>query len=294
MGGNIGRPLLNELPAIGKMDLVVLELSSFMLEYLAPMRWSPHISVVTMLANDHLDWHGSPEAYAEAKRNIVRFQRPDDLAVLNADDPAHTSFAALTAGRVVLFGGKTSEPFQLLIPGRHNQQNAQAAWTAAALLGVSREAAQGAVATFSGLPHRLQLVHEAKGVRYFNDSIATIPEAAVAALDAFPIKSVIQIVGGTDKGLPMTAMCNALVERAKAVLCIGTTGDAIAEMMAKSPHTSAATIYRCGDLATAVRVAKQTAAAGDTVLLSPGSASYDQFPNFEHRGALFTTLAQAP
>jgi UDP-N-acetylmuramoylalanine--D-glutamate ligase len=292
VGGNIGRPLLNELHQIDKTHLVVLELSSFMLEYLAPMRWSPHVSVVTMLANDHLDWHGSAHAYLEAKKNIVRFQRPDDFAVLNADDPASAAFAQVTPARVIPFSTTQSAPFDLILPGRHNQSNAQAAFAAAALMGIGRDDAQRAIANFPGLPHRLQLVHESDGVRYFNDSIATIPEAAIAALEAFPPKRVIQIVGGKDKSLPFTALCAALVERAKAVLCIGATGKQIAAILAESPSQSAANIYECGDLATAMRIAPQIAAPGDTILLSPGCASLDQFVNFEERGELFAKLAK--
>jgi UDP-N-acetylmuramoylalanine--D-glutamate ligase len=129
-------------------------------------------------------------------------------------------------------------------------------------------------------------------VRYFNDSIATIPEAAVAALDSFPTRRVIQIVGGYDKGLPMTAMCNALVERAKAALCIGATGSKLVEMISGAPHQGAAAVYDCGDLATAVKIARQIAVPGDVVLLSPGCASYDQFVNFEERGEAFARLTR--
>ncbi len=292
VGGNIGRPLLNDLPKIDKTHWVVLELSSFMLEYLAEMCWSPHVSVVTTILADHLDWHGSLRAYVEAKKNIVRFQHPDDFAVLNADDKAAAAFAAATAANVVLFSSHSSPRFELILPGRHNQSNAQAAFSAAQLLGITWEAAQEAIRDFPGLPHRLQLVHEHSGIRFFNDSIATIPEAAVAALESFPPRRVLQIVGGKGKGLPLTAMCNALVERSKAALCIGATGPMIAEMMASAPHQGAADVYQCGDLATAVRLAKRIAVAGDVILLSPGCASFDQFQNFEERGETFARLAR--
>lgn len=291
VGGNIGRSLLNDLPKIDKTHLVVLELSSFMLEYLAPMSWSPHISVVTMLAADHLDWHGSAHAYIEAKKNIVRFQHPDDFAVLNADDPGAKAFESATRAKVI-YVSAASKPFDLLIPATHNQSNAQAAFAAAALLGVTHDEAQQAIQSFRGLPHRLQLVHEAKGVRFFDDSIATIPEASIAALESFPSKSVLQIVGGKDKGLSLIPLCHALVERAKAVLCIGATGKQIAETLAQSPSQSAAEVYDCGDLETAVRVARRAAASGDVVLLSPGCASYDQFVNFEQRGEMFVALVK--
>jgi UDP-N-acetylmuramoylalanine--D-glutamate ligase len=296
VGGNIGRPLLNELDHIDKTHLVVLELSSFMLEYLAPMRWSPHVSIVTMLADDHLDWHGSSRTYLEAKKNIIRFQRPDDFAVLNAQDPASIAWARETAARVIYFTTEPTtehrEPFELLIPGQHNQSNAHAAFAAASLMGITLSEAQAAVKAFPGLPHRLELVHQRSGVQYFNDSIATIPEAAIAALTSFPPKRVIQIVGGKDKGLPLTAMCNALVERAKAVLCIGATGKTIADLLAESSSQHAANVYDCGDLPTAIKIARQIAVPGDIVLLSTGCASYDQFVNFEERGEMFTSLAK--
>lgn len=290
-GGNIGKSLLLELDQIGPADLVVLELSSFMLEYLGEARWSPHVAVVTMISVDHLDWHGSAGAYVQAKKNILRFQDAEDFAVLNQADPPTAELAHEARGKVVLFGKAEDRKFRLLLPGEHNQLNAQGAAAAAAIVGVDRDTSAAALADFPGLPHRLQLVHESAGVRYFNDSIATVPEAAIAALDSFPSKKVIQIVGGSDKGLATVALCAALVERAKAVLCIGATGPQLAEQMERSDSPTAAAIYRCGDLATAMNIARRMAVAGDVVLLSPGFASYDQFTNFEKRGEAFARLA---
>src|SRR5688572_788767 len=293
VGGNIGGSLLPELERMEKTHLVVLELSSYMLEHLGAMRWSPHVAVVTFVLVDHVEWHGSPEAYINAKKNLVRFQRPDNFAVLCEESPGAMAFAQETAARLVPFGLKARRPFELLLPGRHNQLNAQGAFAAASLLGVTWWEAQEAVREFRGLPHRLELVHEdARGVRYFNDSIATIPEAAVAALESFPAKRVIQIVGGYDKGLPLTPMCNALVERAKAALCIGATGKRIGEVMSQAAHQGGAAVYDCGDLDTAMKMAHSVAAPGDVVLLSTGCASYDQFTNFEERGEAFSKLAR--
>ena len=290
IGGNIGRSLLPELPHLGKKEIVVLELSSFMLYYLRAMKWSPHIAVVTMATEDHGDWHETRENYIEAKRAIVEFQRPDDYAVLNVQCVTSRDFP--TAGSVIPFGTEGSPRFELSIPGEHNQINAQAAFAAAQILGVEWDAAQAAIRDFPGLPHRLSLVHESHGVRYFDDSIATVPEAAVAALNSFAPKKVIQIVGGHGKGIPFTALCAALTERAKAVLCIGSTADEIADLLAASHYTGAAATYRCGDLATAMKIAKQIAVSGDVVLLSTGCASYDQFDNFEKRGEAFAALAK--
>ena len=295
VGGNIGGSLLPDLHRIDATHVAVLELSSYMLHYLGDMRWSPHVALVTLIARDHVEWHGSESEYREAKKNIVRHQRPDDFAVLCAEEEGSLSFASCTRARVVHYGITNRRGFDLRVPGRHNQLNAQGAFAAAALLGVSFDQAQSALADFPGLPHRLQLVHEsAAGVRYYNDSIATIPEAAVAALDSFPPKRVIQIVGGHDHGIPLTAMCNALVEKAKAVLCIGATGKKVVEVMSQAAHQGGAAVYDCGDLATALKMARSVAAPGDVVLLSTGFKSYDQFANFEERGEAFAKLAAEP
>ena len=292
VGGNIGGSLLPALPTIDKTHLVVLELSSFMLHYLGPMRWSPHIAVVTYVGEDHIEWHGSVEAYVDAKRNLVRFQRPDDFLLACEEDSAALAFASHSKARAVPYGVAGRKPFDLLVPGRHNQLDAQGAYAAAALLGVEWDTAQSALREFRGLNHRLQLVHESEvGVRYYNDSIATIPKAAVLALESFPPRRVIQIVGGYDKGLALTPLANALVERAKAALCIGATGKKLVEMIGQSGLQGAADVYDCGDLATAMKLAKSIARPGDVVLLSPGCSSLDQFNNFEERGETFARLA---
>jgi UDP-N-acetylmuramoylalanine--D-glutamate ligase len=290
-GGNIGGSLLFDLPKMSEGDWVVLELSSYMLDYLGEARWSPHVGLVTLIAQDHLQWHGSMEAYVSAKINLLRFQGPEDVAVLNGEDEKTRALAQQTRAQVVYFTLE-GRAFELLVPGRHNQLNAQGAFAAARQVGVTWEEAQGALREFKGLPHRLQLVHEAGGVRYYNDSIATIPEAAVAALDAFAPRTVLQIVGGYDKHLPMDALTARLAERAKGVLCIGTTGPAIQQALSESHAASAPPVYACGDLATAVALGRRIAEPGDVVLLSTGCASYDQFVNFEQRGDAFARLAQ--
>jgi UDP-N-acetylmuramoylalanine--D-glutamate ligase len=254
--------------------------------------WSPHVGVVTMIAPDHLDRHGSLDHYIAAKRTLVEHQKPTDFAILNEECPQCLVFARATKAKVILFGRKDRKLFKLNIPGEHNQLNAQAAFAAASALNVSWDEAQRGIANFCGLPHRLELVHENRGIRYYNDSIATIPEAAAAALCAFPSKTVIQIVGGYDKGLSLNPLHAALVERAKAVLCIGATGPAIAKAMGQAGVVSAPAVYDCHDLATALKIARSIATSGDTILLSPGCASYDQFKNFEDRGETFARLAK--
>jgi UDP-N-acetylmuramoylalanine--D-glutamate ligase len=289
VGGNIGGSLLDKLPQMSRQDLVVLELSSYMLEHIKAMQWSPHVALATMISSDHLAWHGSAEAYLDAKRNLVRFQTADDVAVLGEDNPDCAAFSKHTKARVIYYGTKGRRPFELKIAGQHNQLNAQAAFAAAGVFGITWEQAQSAIRDFAGLPHRLELVHESNGVRYYNDSIATIPEAAIAALESFPPHRVIQIVGGYDKHLPIEAMCDALAQHAKAVLCIGAIGPQVAQQL----RARNANVIECGDLENAMKHAREIASAGDVVLLSTGCASYDQFVNFEARGEMFAKLARA-
>ena len=210
VGGNLGGSLLFDLPAMKASDLVVLELSSYMLEHLSPRRWSPHVAVVGMIGRDHLTWHGGEQAYVDAKKNLVRFQSTDDVAVLNGESPAACGFADQTRAKVVKFNSKSHPPFDLSIAGEHNQLNAQGAFAAASLFGISHDDAQHAMRDYTPLPHRLQLVHESNGIRWINDSIATIPEAAIVAMRAYPSGKVIQIIGGDSKNLDMRPMCEAL------------------------------------------------------------------------------------
>jgi len=291
VGGNIGRSLLEDLPDIAPDHVVVLELSSFQLFYLPLVETGPHVAVVTNLAPNHLDRHGTFEHYAASKKNILRYQGPDDAAVLNRDDPV-AEWAPEARGRVVLFGGD-DEPFALSVPGEHNQANAQAAWSAARLLGVARGAAAEALAAFEALPHRLQLVARCGGVRYYNDSKSTTPEGALAALASFPDRSAVIIVGGYDKGACLARLCAALAEHAKAVVAVGQTGPAIAEGIEKHPPGRTAPVILEKDFADAVAAARRLAGPGDVVLLSPGCASYDQFANYEQRGDAFTRLVRS-
>jgi UDP-N-acetylmuramoylalanine--D-glutamate ligase len=293
VGGNIGRSLLETLPQIAADDLVILELSSYMLEHLRAMRWSPHIALITMLAQDHLEWHGSVEAYLAAKAVLVEFQKPTDFAVLNQNDPASQTLATKTAANVKWFGPTSAPEFSLHIPGVHNQINAQGAFAAASCLGVTWDQAQSALNKFEALPHRLELVHDENGVRYYNDSIATIPQAAIAALESFPAGRVIQIVGGQLKGLSIIDMCKALATRAKAALCIGEKGPEIAAEIRRNIQPGTLIVHQCPDLPCAIPIARSIAQPGDIVLLSTGCKSYDQFTNFEQRGETFARLVRA-
>jgi UDP-N-acetylmuramoylalanine--D-glutamate ligase len=290
VGGNIGRCLLDDLPAIEADHVVVLELSSFQLERLPLVGVSPQVALVTNLLPNHLDRHGTMDAYAEAKKNIFRFQSREDVLVLNADDAALADCASEAPGRVVTFSARDGEPFDLLLPGRHNQANAQAAWAVASQLGIDRETAAAALAEFRGLPHRLQLVTERDGVQYWNDSKCTTPAGAVVALNSFPQGRSILLAGGYDKQVSFDALGRLAANRAKAVLCFGQTGEQIAEA---TRDRGRAIVEVVADLPAAVARAKALAETGDVVLLSPACASYDQFTNYEERGEQFARLADS-
>jgi len=303
VGGNIGGSLLTTLDEIRPDHVVVLELSSFQLEDLPLLGVSPRVAVVTNLKPNHLDRHGTMENYADAKKNLFRFQGPDDVLVLNADDTPTVTWASEARGRVVFFHhkgarGRQVEPFELLLPGLHNQANAQAAWVAASQLGVDRATAASALKTFTGLEHRLQFVTERDGVRFYNDSKCTTPEGAIVALEAFAPGKVIVIVGGSDKGVSFDALGEALARRAKCVVTLGATRDkirtAVEDALRRDDLVSAAPdglgVFEVESFAAAVAVAIGQAAPGDVVLLSPACASYDMFTHYEQRGQRFVEL----
>jgi UDP-N-acetylmuramoylalanine--D-glutamate ligase len=292
VGGNIGRSLLEELDDIAPGDVVVLELSSFQLEDLPLVGISPQVAVVTNLSPNHLDRHGTMDAYAAAKKNIFRFQSADDVLVLNAADPVVSRWGVEAPGRVDLFDPH-ADPFELAIPGAHNQANAQAALAAARQFGVDRPTAAAALADFAGLPHRLQFVTERRGVRYYNDSKCTTPDSAIVAMEAFPPRSAVMIVGGYDKHVGFETLGESLAARAKAVILLGQTADRIAREVESRRRDALPTLTRVEDLESAVRQASAQATAGDAVLLSPACASFDMFTNYEHRGEAFVDLVSA-
>ncbi len=325
-GGNIGKSLLSEAAGLTAADIVILELSSFMLEDTPQIAWSPHIAVVTNLQPNHLDRHGSMAAYAAAKQNILRYQTSNDIAILNADDMIVSRWAHLTPGRTVRYMGRGPNPLPLALPGEHNQANARAALAVVdALGGLDRAAAEAAVCRFPGLPHRLQMVHErlvptgagTRGdaplvgkinLRWYNDSKATTPGASVTAVEAFAPRRAIFIVGGYDKKIDLTPLAEALAGRAAAVAGIGATGQWLVQRVRefgglRPEQAQYLETLECAApwaLERAAALFGQPSATDDaaperepvSIVLSPGCASWDQFANYEERGNLFTALAR--
>jgi UDP-N-acetylmuramoylalanine--D-glutamate ligase len=310
VGGNIGRSLLSELGQIRPDHAVVLELSSFQLDELPEIGISPHVALVTNLLPNHLDRHGTMEAYGQAKKNIFRFQRPGDVLVLSAADELTRNWAREAAAGVrVEYFDPAAEQFELSVVGEHNQTNAQAAWAAARQFGVSRDQAATALKAFAGLRHRLQFVAEIGGVRYFNDSKCTTPQGAIVALESFPPRSAVMIVGGYDKHISFDALGAALAGRVKAVVTVGATAGAIASAVkaaiaagrgqADSRHAAdslhaadSPTVIAAESFEQAVALARQAARPGEAVVLSPACASYDMFHNYEERGDAFAKLVR--
>jgi UDP-N-acetylmuramoylalanine--D-glutamate ligase len=282
VAGNVGRPLTGLDGAIADDAWIVCELSSFQLEDIDELR--PRVAVLLNLTPDHLDRHGSLDAYRAAKLRIFENQEADDVAVVPRGFPQVPGRA-----RRVEFGADDPLPAEPGIPGEHNRENAAAAAAAARAAGIPDEAIAAALQSFAGVPHRLELVRELAGVRWVNDSKATNPEAAERALSAYP-PGLRVILGGSRKGTPFAGL--AARARESGVSCaylIGESADEIAEALAGQ----GVRFRHSGDLEQAVADAQDDAEPGDVVLLSPACASYDQFESFEERGARFRELVEA-
>jgi len=291
VGGNIGKSLLGDLDSIRGDHVVVLEMSSFQLEATEAIGISPAVALVTNLTPNHLDRHGSMEAYARAKQNIFRFQGPSDLLILNSADEALDGWGDLAPGRVELFDPR-GDPFDLQVTGEHNQVNAQAAWAVAREFGIDRDTTADALRKFESLPHRLQLVATGGGVEYYNDSKCTTPGGLIVAMEAFEPRTVIVIAGGSDKDVSFDEMGAVVAWRAKALVVLGATAGKITAAVEKSRIGPEPVIHSAADLESAVAAAEELAGDGDVVLLSPACASYDMFTNYQQRGDRFVQLAR--
>lgn len=316
VGGNIGGSLLAQLPQITPDTLVVLELSSFQLEQLAWLHYSPPVAMVLNLAPNHLDRHGTMEAYQQAKEVILAHQTPADVAILNWDDVTVRRMAARGQGQqwyysvqetlehgVYRQGKAIMRGKQLLfhqddfpLRGAHNLSNAAAAATAATALGVPPATIVKGFQQFQALPHRLEWIASKGGVAYYNDSKATTPLSTACALEAFP-EPVLLLAGGYDKGTPFDALGEVIRQRARVALFYGKTAPkllhAVTQAVQAHPHQSAPVMLQLPTLDAALQQAAVLAQPGETVLLSPACASYDQFPHYEARGAHFRALVQA-
>jgi len=305
VGGNIGTPPASMIAASRPEQWNVLELSSFQLETIQEFR--AHIAVALNVTPDHLDRHHTFENYAAAKGRLFETQCPGDFAVLNADDPVCVAYASRTKASPVWFSlehpvdsgawlendeVRYDDRFVLSVAGiplrgRHNVQNVMAGAIAARLAGASLEQIVGAVRSFPGVEHRLEFVRELRGVAYYNDSKATNVDATLKAIDAFPGGLWI-ILGGKDKDSDYTVLQQPLREKAHTALLIGAAAKKI-----ESQLHGAVPIEHSGTLENAVRTASQQAKPGDTVVLAPACASFDQFENYEHRGRVFKQLVNA-
>ena len=272
--GNVGRALTELDGAVAPEQLVVCELSSFQLEDIDGFR--PRVAVLLNLEPDHLDRHGTFEAYRAAKLRIFENQDGGDAAVVPR------GFDHDVAARRVEFAWDDRLPAEPALPGRHNRENASAVTAAARAVGADDDRIACGLREFEGVPHRLELVAERNGVHYVNDSKATNVAAALRALAAYADQPVRLILGGSRKGEDFAPLAAALGPNIRAVYVIGEIAD---ELAAAIPDT-----INAGDLATAVEYAGAAAQPGEVVLLSPAAASYDQFRDFEERGEEFKRL----
>jgi UDP-N-acetylmuramoylalanine--D-glutamate ligase len=276
VAGNVGRALTELDGEIEPEQLVVCELSSFQLEDIHEFR--PRIALLLNLEPDHLDRHGSFEAYRAAKLRIFENQREDDTAVVRRDLD-HTGRA-----RRVDFSADDPLPGEPALRGAHNRENAAAVTAAARAAGATEDRIAAGLRDFKGVPHRLELVAERHGVRYVNDSKATNVAATLRALEAYEDEQVRLILGGSRKGEDFAPLAAALGPNIRAVYVIGETAEELARAIPDTIHG--------GDLATAVERAAAAAQPGEVVLLSPACASYDQFRDFEERGEEFRQLVE--
>jgi len=305
IGGNIGTPLLSRVEASSDSTVTVAEVSSFQLETIDAFR--PDVGVLLNLTPDHIDRHGSFEEYARAKQKMFQNMIDRDAAVLNADDPEvaqrgplhgqrfwfsrqkRLAAGTFVRGDQILFRREGSESVlmrrnDIPLRGEHNLENVLAASTAAILAGAPVDSIEAAVHTFPGVEHRLEFVADIGGVSFYNDSKATNVDATLKAIEAFPGRLFV-ILGGKDKGSPYAPLSEPLREKAKLVLLIGAAADKIAAEL-----DGVVEMQHAGTLERAVSIAFERAAPGDTVLLAPACASFDQYENFEQRGREFKDL----
>ncbi len=312
LGGNIGHPLLAETGSIRPEDVAVLELSSFQL---MTMKRSPHIAVITNLSPNHLDVHKDFAEYITAKENIFTHQCAQDVAVFNADNSITARQAERAQGRARLFSRKNEVEDgvflrdgkiiarhdgqervvmareDIRLPGEHNVENYLAAIAAVDGM-VSDEQIAAFARNFGGVEHRIELIRTLDGVRWYNDSIASSPSRTIAGLRAFPEK-VILIAGGKDKGISYAELGPVVNDHVKLLLLCGATAGVIRQSVEQAENYQGLEIIDVEDYHQAADIARERAAEGDVVILSPASTSFDRFKNFMERGKAFKEVVNA-
>lgn len=311
VGGNIGRPLLPDVEGMSKNDIAVLELSSFQL---MTMNQSPSVAVCTNLSPNHLDYHHTMEEYTKAKMNIFVHQNECDRAIFNYDNDVTRSIAKTAPSKTMMFsrrvrleegvylrdntiwltnemGSREVLPIDMIrLPGLHNVENYMAA--IAAVDGLVPDKCVRAVAQqFVGVEHRMEFVRQLDGVRWFNDSIGTSPTRTIAGLNCF-LDKIILIAGGYDKQIPFDGLGIEIAKHVKHLILTGDTSEKIADsvLSASNYDPNALFIHPVADLGAAVILAQEVSGDGDTVVLSPACAAFDQFKNFMERGDTFKRL----
>ncbi len=310
VGGNIGLPLVEYMDEIKPEDLVILELSSFQLEQ---MTKSPHIAAVLNITPNHLDRHGTMEAYTAAKAHILEYQKAEDIAVLDREDPGSWQLRHLVRGKLVSYGlkqppnGETgvymedgfvklqeNDQVYMVLPetsiqlrGEHNLLNVLAACAISNAAGLSFESMAKGVEEFLGVEHRLEIVRTINGVTWINDSIASAPERTMAALKSFS-EPIVLLLGGRDKKLPWNLLAEKIHERVDHVILFGEASEMIANALG-DPQVGdrLLAVHKSSNFESALKIAAEVAQENNVVLLSPGCTAYDTFRDFEERGNYF-------
>ena len=311
LGGNIGIPLFTKLNEMKPEDILVLELSSFQL---MGMEISPNISVITNITPNHLNVHSSYEEYIEAKKNILKHQKEDDIVVLNYDNEITRECAKEAEGKVMFFSSKEKledgiilddnivkeckdklrrhilNTDDLILRGRHMYENVCTAIAATSNL-VEPEKAKNIIKQFKGVEHRLEFVRELDGVKWYNDSIGSSPTRTIAGLNSFS-ERITLIAGGYDKNLDYEPLAIPILEKVDNLVLIGATAVKIFDAVKGESEKQGKNIniYVCDEFKDAILTAKKVSKSGDIVLLSPASASFDMFKDFADRGNKFKEL----
>lgn len=289
LGGNLGGSLLEEIPQMAPADWVVLELSSFQLWHLGAAGPRLRVAVATGCSPNHLDWHGTWAHYVAAKQRILAGQGPADAAVLNPLDAEVCNWSALARGRLAAPPGLEEIP-PLAVPGRHNRINAACAAAAAMAAGCDAAAVRSGLESFAGLPQRLERIAAIRGRRFYNDSTATTPESAVAALESLD-GPVWLLAGGRSKGFDFGPLAEAIAGRARGAAFFGSSrGELAAGVMARNAAFDSAVVETLDE---ALDWCWRRSQPGDSIVLSPACASTDQFRNFHQRGRRFAELVGA-